>query len=222
MIHSRNDMLDSYHDRLGTPERAALIPMVVEQSSRGERSYDIYSRLLKERIIFLTGEVEDHMCSVIVAQLLFLESENPDKEISLYINSPGGVVTAGLSVYDTMQYIKPKVGTLCIGQAASMGSLLLMAGETGMRYATPNARIMIHQPSGGFRGQASDIEIHAQEIISLRHRLNNLYVKHTGQKLPIVEKAMDRDNFMSAEAAQKFGLIDEIVASRADAEKKKK
>jgi ATP-dependent Clp protease protease subunit len=222
MIHSRTDMLDAYHERLGSPEKAALVPMVIEQSSRGERSFDIYSRLLRERIIFLTGEVEDHMCSLIVAQLLFLESENPDKDISLYINSPGGVVTAGLSVYDTMQYIRPKVGTLCIGQAASMGSLLLMAGEAGMRYATPNARIMIHQPSGGFRGQASDIEIHAQEIINLRHRLNNLYVKHTGQKLPIVEKAMDRDNFMSAEAALKFGLIDTIVESRADVEKKKK
>lgn len=222
MIHSRGDMLDAYHERLGTQEKAALVPMVIEQSSRGERSFDIYSRLLRERIIFLTGEVEDHMCSLIVAQLLFLESENPDKEISLYINSPGGVVTAGLSVYDTMQYIKPKVGTLCIGQAASMGSLLLMAGEAGMRFATPNARIMIHQPSGGFRGQASDIEIHAQEIIALRHRLNNLYVKHTGQKLPIVEKAMDRDNFMSAEMAQKFGLIDTIVESRGDAEKARK
>lgn len=222
MIHSRSDMLDAYHERLGTTEQAALVPMVIEQSSRGERSFDIYSRLLRERIVFLTGEVEDHMCSLIVAQLLFLESENPDKEIMLYINSPGGVVTAGLSVYDTMQYIKPKVGTLCIGQAASMGSLLLMAGEPGSRYATPNARIMIHQPSGGFRGQASDIEIHAQEIINLRHRLNNLYVKHTGQKLPIVEKAMDRDNFMSAEAAQKFGLIDTIVESRADAVPAKK
>ncbi len=222
MIQTTRDMMDSYHDMLGTPEKAQLVPMVVEQSSRGERAYDIYSRLLKERIIFLTGEVEDHMCALIVAQLLFLESENPDKDISIYINSPGGVVTAGLSVYDTMQYIKPKVGTLCIGQAASMGSLLLMAGETGMRFATPNARIMIHQPSGGFRGQASDIEIHAQEIISLRHRLNNLYVKHTGQKLPVVEKAMDRDNFMSAEAAQKFGLIDEIVEKRADAAGAKK
>jgi ATP-dependent Clp protease protease subunit len=219
MIHTKRDMFDSYHEALGTPEKAALVPMVVEQSSRGERAYDIYSRLLKERIIFLTGEVEDHMCTLIVAQLLFLESENPDKDISLYINSPGGVVTAGLSVYDTMQYIKPKVGTLCIGQAASMGSLLLTAGEAGMRFATPNARIMIHQPSGGFRGQASDIEIHAQEIISLRARLNNMYVKHTGQKLPIIEKAMDRDNFLSAEAAQKFGLIDEIVTNRADLEK---
>lgn len=216
MIHSRNDMLDAYHERLGTPEKATLVPMVIEQSSRGERSFDIYSRLLRERIIFFTGEVEDHMCSLVVAQLLFLESENPDKEISIYINSPGGVVTAGLSVYDTMQYIRPKVSTLCIGQAASMGSLLLTAGEAGMRYATPNARIMIHQPSGGFRGQASDIEIHAQEIINLRHRLNNMYVKHTGQKLAVIEKAMDRDNFMSAEMAQKFGLIDTIVETRAD------
>jgi ATP-dependent Clp protease protease subunit len=178
MQFTKNDMLDSYN------ETAALVPMVVEQSSRGERAYDIYSRLLKERIIFLTGEVEDHMCSLIVAQLLFLESENPDKDIFMYINSPGGVVTAGLSVYDTMQYIKPKVATLCIGQAASMGSLLLTAGAKGMRFATPNARIMIHQPSGGFRGQASDIEIHAQEILNLRRKLNDMYVGHTGQKLP--------------------------------------
>lgn len=222
MIHTKRDMLDSYNDMLGTPAKAALVPMVVEQSSRGERAYDIYSRLLKERIIFLTGEVEDHMCSLIVAQLLFLESENPEKEIFLYINSPGGVVTAGLSVYDTMQYIQPKVATLCIGQAASMGSLLLTAGEAGMRYATPNARIMIHQPSGGFRGQASDIEIHAQEILALRHRLNNMYVKHTGQKLPIIEKSMDRDNFMAAEVALKFGLIDEIVEKRTDVGAKKK
>ncbi len=222
MISNRNDMLDAYHDRLGSPAKATLIPMVVEQSSRGERSYDIYSRMLKERIIFLTGEVEDHMCAVVVAQLLFLESENPEKEIFMYINSPGGVVTAGLSVYDTMQYIKPKVATLCIGQACSMGSLLLTAGEPGMRYATPNARIMIHQPSGGFRGQATDIEIHAQEILSLKRRLNDMYVKHTGQKLPTIEKAMERDNFMSAEDAKKFGLIDEIVANRADAEKKLK
>ena len=222
MIHNRNDMLDAYHDRLGTPAKATLIPMVVEQSARGERSYDIYSRMLKERIIFLTGEVEDHMCAVIVAQLLFLESENPEKDIFMYINSPGGVVTAGLSVYDTMQYIKPKVATLCIGQACSMGSLLLTAGEAGMRYATPNARIMIHQPSGGFRGQASDIEIHAQEIISLRRRLNDMYVKHTGQKLPIIEKSMDRDNFMSADDSKKFGLIDEVVSNRGEAEKIKK
>jgi ATP-dependent Clp protease protease subunit len=222
MISTTRDMMDAYHAQLATPERAALVPMVVEQSSRGERAYDIYSRMLKERIIFFTGEVEDHMCAVVVAQLLFLESENPDKDIYMYINSPGGVVTSGLSVYDTMQYIKPKVATLCIGQACSMGSLLLTAGEAGMRFATPNARIMIHQPSGGFRGQASDIEIHAQEILNLRRRLNDMYVKHTGQKLPTIEKAMERDNFMSAEDAKKFGLIDEIVASRADAEKKKK
>lgn len=194
--------------------QAALVPIVIEQTSRGERSFDIYSRLLKERIIFLIGPVEDHMASLIVAQLLFLESENPDKEISMYINSPGGVVTSGLSIYDTMHYIKSPVATLCIGQAASMGSLLLTAGTPGKRYATPNARIMIHQPSGGFRGQASDIEIHAQEILNLRKRLNNIYVKHTGQKLPVIEKAMDRDNFMDAESAKKFGLIDEIIEAR--------
>jgi len=200
---------------MGIEPHMDLVPMVVEQSSRGERAYDIFSRLLKERIIFLTGQVHDGMASLIVAQLLFLESENPDKEISMYINSPGGVVTAGLSIYDTMQYIKPKVSTLCIGQAASMGSLLLTAGATGKRYATPNSRIMIHQPSGGFQGQASDIEIHAKEILSLRMRLNEIYVKHTGQKLSAIEKAMDRDNFMSAETAKEFGLIDEIVESRA-------
>ncbi len=207
----------------GNEAHMDLVPMVVEQTSRGERAYDIFSRLLKERIIFLTGQVHDGMASLIVAQLLFLESENPEKEISMYINSPGGVVTAGLSIYDTMQYIKPKVSTLCIGQAASMGSLLLTAGATGKRYATPNARIMIHQPSGGFQGQASDIEIHAKEIISLRHRLNEIYVKHTGQKLSTVEKAMDRDNFMSAETAKDFGLIDEIIENRpAEKEDKKK
>lgn len=219
MIHTRNDMMDAYHD---TVPRDGLVPMVVEQTSRGERSYDIYSRLLKERIIFATGEVEDHMATLIVAQLLFLESENPEKEIAMYINSPGGVVTAGLSIYDTMQYIKPAVGTLCIGQACSMGSLLLAAGAAGKRFATPNARVMIHQPSGGFRGQASDIEIHAQEILTLRKRLNDIYVKHCGQKLPVVEKAMDRDNFMAAEDAKKFGLIDDIVANRDEAEKSKK
>jgi len=220
MIHSKRDMMDAYHDTV--TRSAGLVPMVVEQSSRGERAYDIYSRLLKERIIFVTAEVEDHMATLIVAQLLFLESENPEKEIAMYINSPGGVVTAGLSIYDTMQYIKPEVSTLCIGQACSMGSLLLAAGAAGKRYATPNARIMIHQPSGGFRGQASDIEIHAQEILSLRRRLNEIYVKHTGQKLPVVEKAMDRDNFMSAEDGKKFGLIDDIVANRDEAEKGKK
>lgn len=220
MISNKSDMMDAYHEAIAP--RAGLIPMVVEQTSRGERSYDIYSRLLKERIVFLTAEVEDHMSTLIVAQLLFLESENPEKEISMYINSPGGVVTAGLAIYDTMQYIKPTVATLCIGQACSMGSLLLTAGAAGKRYATPNARIMIHQPSGGFRGQASDIEIHAQEILSLRRRLNDIYVKHTGQKLPAIEKGMDRDNFMSADDAKKFGLIDEIVTNRDEVEKGKK
>ncbi|MBM3618529.1 MAG: ATP-dependent Clp endopeptidase proteolytic subunit ClpP [Alphaproteobacteria bacterium] len=191
-----------------------LVPMVIEQTARGERSFDIYSRLLKERIIFVTGEVHDTMASLIVAQLLFLEAENPEKDIFMYINSPGGVVTSGLSIYDTMQYIRPKVATLVLGQAASMGSLLSTAGEPGKRFALPNARIMIHQPSGGFRGQASDIEIHAREIIDLRLRLNNLYVKHTGQKLAVIERAMERDNFMSAEKAKEFGLIDEIVTTR--------
>src|SRR5580692_1318633 len=179
-----------------------LVPIVVEQTSRGERSYDIYSRLLKERIIFLTGGVDDHMASLVCAQLLFLESENPDKDIFMYINSPGGIVTSGLSIYDTMQYIRPKISTLCMGQAASMGSLLLTAGAPGSRFALPNARIMIHQPSGGFSGQATDIEIHAKEILSLKARLNQIYVKHTGQKLSVVEKNMERDNFMSAEMAK--------------------
>lgn len=200
------------------PLKSALIPMVVEQTNRGERSYDIYSRLLKERIIFLTGPVDDHIASLVVAQLLFLEADNPKKDISFYINSPGGVVTAGLAMYDTMQYVRPKIATICIGQACSMGSLLLAAGEPGMRYALPNARIMIHQPSGGARGQAADIEIQAREILKLRERLNNIYVKHTGQKLEAVEKAMDRDNFMSAEEAQKFGLIDHVYTSRDEVE----
>ncbi len=191
-----------------------LVPIVVEQTSRGERSYDIYSRLLKERIIFLVGPVEDHMASLVCAQLLFLESENPDKDIFMYINSPGGIVTSGLSIYDTMQYIRPKVSTLCFGQAASMGSLLLAAGEPGMRYALPNARIMIHQPSGGFQGQATDIEIHAKEILSLKARLNQIYVKHTGQKLAVIEKNMERDNFMNSEGAKEFGLVDQIVEKR--------
>jgi len=222
---NQGSIMTNSNDSILNETTMDLVPMVVEQTSRGERAYDIFSRLLKERIIFLTGEVHDGMASLIVAQLLFLEAENPDKEISMYINSPGGVVTAGLSIYDTMQYIRPKVSTLCIGQAASMGSLLLTAGATGKRYATPNARIMIHQPSGGFRGQASDIEIHAKEILSLRSRLNEIYVKHTGQKLSVVEKAMDRDNFLSAEAAKEFGLIDEIVETRGiekDKEDKKK
>lgn len=193
-----------------------LVPMVVEQTSKGERSYDIYSRLLKERIIFVSGAIEDTMASIIVAQLLYLESENPNKEIYMYINSPGGVVTSGLSIYDTMQYIKPKISTLCMGQACSMGSLLLTAGEKGMRFSLPNARIMIHQPSGGFRGQATDIEIHAKEIIALKKRLNNMYVKHTKQKLAVIERNMERDNFMSPEEAKKFGLIDGIIEKRSD------
>jgi ATP-dependent Clp protease, protease subunit len=193
-----------------------LVPMVIEQTSRGERSFDIYSRLLKERIIFLVGPVNDNMSSLITAQLLFLESENPDKEIFMYINSPGGIVTSGLSIYDTMQYIRPKVSTLCLGQAASMGSLLLAAGEPGMRYALPNARIMIHQPSGGFSGQATDIEIHAREILSLKARLNQIYVKHTGQKLANIEKNMERDNFMTADMAKDFGLIDLVVEKRTE------
>jgi ATP-dependent Clp protease, proteolytic subunit ClpP len=191
-----------------------LVPMVVEQTNRGERSYDIYSRLLKERIIFLTGQVYDEVASLICAQLLFLESENPTKDIAFYINSPGGVVTSGLSIYDTMQYIRPSVSTVCLGQAASMGSLLLTAGEKGKRYALPNARVMVHQPSGGFQGQATDIEIHAREILALRARLNNMYVQHTGQPLEVIERAMERDNFMSAAEAKEFGLIDEVVNSR--------
>lgn len=191
-----------------------LVPMVVEQTNRGERSYDIYSRLLKERIIFVTGQVEDHMASLITAQLLFLEAENPKKEISMYINSPGGVVTSGMAIYDTMQFIRPPVATLCIGQAASMGSLLLAAGEPGMRYALPNARIMVHQPSGGFQGQASDIERHAREILDLRDRLNKVYVKHTSQKLEKIEEALERDTFLTAQESKDFGLIDEVIEKR--------
>ena len=194
-----------------------LVPMVVEQTSRGERAYDIFSRLLKERIIFVSGPIHDGMSTLIVAQLLFLEAENPKKEISMYINSPGGVVTSGLSIYDTMQYIKPKVSTLCVGQAASMGSLLLAAGEKGMRFSLPNSRIMVHQPSGGFQGQASDIALHAKEILELKDRLNRIYEKHTGQPFAAVEEALDRDNFMTAEQARDWGLIDEIVDRRADA-----
>lgn len=195
----------------------ALVPMVVEQTNRGERAYDIYSRLLKERIIFLTGVVNDVVASVINAQLLFLESENPSKDISFYINSPGGVVTSGLSIYDTMQYIKPDVSTVCLGQAASMGSLLLTAGTVGKRYSLPNSRIMLHQPSGGFQGQAADIEIHAKEILDLRRRLNDIYVKHTGQEYEKIEKALDRDNFMTPQEAKDFGLLDHVVETRADA-----
>tara|TARA_B100000123_G_scaffold250632_1_gene209664 strand:- start:8 stop:634 length:627 start_codon:yes stop_codon:yes gene_type:complete len=191
-----------------------LIPMVVEQSNRGERAYDIYSRLLKERIVFVTGPIEDYMASVITAQLLYLEAENPKKEISMYINSPGGVVSSGLAIYDTMQYIKPEVSTLCIGQAASMGSLLLAAGSKDKRFALPNSRIMVHQPSGGFQGQASDIERHAKEIISLRSRLNEIYVTHTGKDLKTIESALDRDTFMTSADAKKFGLIDMVVQKR--------
>ncbi|PKU25852.1 ATP-dependent Clp endopeptidase proteolytic subunit ClpP [Telmatospirillum siberiense] len=191
-----------------------LVPMVVEQTNRGERSYDIYSRLLKERIIFLTGEVFDQASALICAQLLFLESENPTKDIFFYINSPGGVVTSGLAIYDTMQYIRPPVATVCIGQAASMGSLLLTAGAAGKRFSLPNARIMIHQPSGGAQGQATDIEIQAREILALRARLNNMYVEHTGQTLDVIENAMERDKYMTANEAKDFGLIDEVVTSR--------
>lgn len=195
-----------------------LVPMVVEQTTRGERAYDIFSRLLKERIIFINGPVEDNMAMLVCAQLLFLEAENPKKEISLYINSPGGVVTAGMAIYDTMQFIKPAVSTLCMGQAASMGSLLLTAGAPGLRFALPNARIMVHQPSGGFRGQASDIERHAQDIIQMKRRLNQLYVEHTGQSYDIIEKTLDRDHFMTADEAKQFGLIDEVRQSREDME----
>ncbi len=191
-----------------------LVPMVVEQTNRGERAYDIFSRLLKERIIFLAGPVHDGMSTLIVAQLLFLEAENPKKEISMYINSPGGVVSSGLAIYDTMQYIRPKVSTLCVGQAASMGSLLLTAGEKGMRFSLPNSRVMVHQPSGGYQGQATDIMIHAEETLKLKKRLNEIYVKHTGQDLETVERALERDNFMSPEDAKAWGLIDEIVESR--------
>lgn len=196
-----------------------LIPIVVEQTSRGERAYDIYSRLVKERIIFVTGPIEDNMASVVVAQLLFLESENPDKDIYMYINSPGGVVTAGLSIYDTMQYIKPDISTLCIGQAASMGSLLLAAGAQNKRYSLPHARIMTHQPSGGYQGQATDIEIHAKEILRVKKTLNQIYEKHTGNALKNIERMMERDNFMDPEEAKKIGLIDKVISEREDIKK---
>ena len=191
-----------------------LVPMVVEQTNRGERAYDIYSRLLKERIIFITGAVEDGMSSLVVAQLLFLEAENPKKEIAMYINSPGGVVTSGLAIYDTMQFVRPAISTLCIGQAASMGSLLLAAGHKDMRFALPNARIMLHQPSGGFQGQATDIMLHAQEILNLKKRLNEIYVKHTGQQLKKIEDALERDMFLTAEGAKEFGIIDTVMEKR--------
>jgi ATP-dependent Clp protease, protease subunit len=191
-----------------------LIPQVIENTSRGERGFDIYSRLLRERIIFLTGPIEDHVASVIIAELLFLEAENPKKEISMYINSPGGVVTAGLAIYDTMQFIKPKVSTLCVGQAASMGSLLLCAGETNARYALPNARIMVHQPSGGFQGQASDIVRHAEDIMKVKTRLNQIFVRHTGRDFETIEKTLDRDHFMSAEESKQFGIVDHVIEKR--------
>ena len=197
-----------------SPILDALVPMVVEQTSRGERSYDIYSRLLKERVIFLTGQVEDHMANLVVAQLLFLESENPDKDIFLYINSPGGSVTAGMSIYDTMQFIKPNVSTVCMGQACSMGAFLLAGGAKGKRYCLPNSRVMIHQPLGGFQGQASDIQIHAQEILTIKQRLNGLLAEHTGQPLEVVERDTDRDNFMSAEQAVEYGLVDAVLSKR--------
>jgi ATP-dependent Clp protease protease subunit len=193
-----------------------LVPMVVEQTSRGERAYDIYSRLLKERVIFLVGPIDDHIANLVVAQLLFLESENPDKDISLYINSPGGVVTAGMAIYDTMQFIKPDVVTMCIGQAASMGALLLAAGAKGKRHALPHSRVMIHQPLGGYQGQASDIEIHTREILTLRDRLNRVLASHTGQPLEQIARDTDRDNFMSAEDAAKYGLIDSVIEQRSD------
>jgi ATP-dependent Clp protease protease subunit len=206
--------MDSF-DRSGfDPSMNALVPMVVEQTNRGERAFDIYSRLLKERIIFLTGPVFDEVASLICAQLLYLESENPTKEIAFYINSPGGVVTAGMAIYDTMQYIRPEIATVCVGQAQSMGSMLLAAGAKGKRYALPNARIMVHQPSGGYQGQAADIEIHAQEILRVRKRLNEIYVNHTGQSMEAIEEAVERDRFMTAEEARDFGLVDQVVESR--------
>ncbi|MEZ9656797.1 ATP-dependent Clp endopeptidase proteolytic subunit ClpP [Vibrio splendidus] len=205
----------SYQEKNTMPSiMDALVPMVVEQTSRGERSYDIYSRLLKERIIFLTGQVEDHMANLVVAQLLFLESENPDKDIYLYINSPGGSVTAGMSIYDTMQFIKPNVSTVCMGQACSMGAFLLAGGTPGKRHVLPNSRVMIHQPLGGFQGQASDIQIHAQEILTIKQKLNKLLAEHTGQPLDVVERDTDRDNFMSADQAVEYGLVDSVLNHR--------
>jgi ATP-dependent Clp protease protease subunit len=204
--HTMRDPVDTYMNY--------LVPIVVEQTNRGERSYDIYSRLLKERIIFITGGIEDGVATLVVAQLLFLEAENPKKEVSMYINSPGGVVTSGMAIYDTMQFVRPAVSTLCIGQAASMGSLLLTAGHKDLRFALPNARIMVHQPSGGFQGQATDIMLHAQEILNLKKRLNEIYVKHTGQPLKKIEDALERDTFLTAEAAKEFGLIDKVIDKR--------
>jgi ATP-dependent Clp protease protease subunit len=198
-----------------------LVPMVVEQTNRGERAYDIYSRLLKERVMFITGPIEDHMATLVTAQLLFLEAENPKKEIAMYINSPGGVVTSGMAIYDTMQFIKPPVSTFCMGLAASMGSLLLTAGAAGMRFALPNARILLHQPSGGFQGQASDIERHAEDIIKMKRRLNEIYVKHTGQSYETIERTLDRDFFLTSEEARQFGLIDKVITTREEGEAQK-
>ncbi|TWV82927.1 ATP-dependent Clp endopeptidase proteolytic subunit ClpP [Moraxella sp. VT-16-12] len=210
----QNPFYDQLADSFHTAPQSALVPMVIEQSGRGERSFDIFSRLLRERVIFLTGEVEDNMANLIVAQMLFLEADNPEKDIHLYINSPGGVVTAGMAIYDTMNFIKPDVSTICLGQACSMGSFLLSAGEKGKRYALANSRIMIHQPLGGFRGQASDIEIHAREIIALKAKLNELLAKHTGQPIEVIEKDTDRDNFMSADKACEYGLVDKVLDKR--------
>ena len=201
------DIVDTYNNQ--------LVPIVIEQSARGERSFDIFSRLLRERIIFVVGPIDDGSASLVVAQLLFLEADNPKKEVAMYINSPGGVVTAGLSIYDTMQFIRPKVTTMCVGQAASMGSLLLCAGEKGMRYTLPNSRIMVHQPSGGFQGQASDVQRHAEDILKVKRRLNEIYVEHTGQSYEVIERTLDRDHFMSAEEAKAFGLVDEVTTKRA-------
>jgi ATP-dependent Clp protease protease subunit len=201
------DIVDYYNNQ--------LVPIVIEQSARGERSFDIFSRLLRERIIFVVGPIDDGSASLVVAQLLFLEADNPKKEVAMYINSPGGVVTAGLSIYDTMQFIRPKVTTMCVGQAASMGSLLLCAGEKGMRYTLPNSRIMVHQPSGGFQGQASDVQRHAEDILKVKRRLNEIYVEHTGQSYEVIERTLDRDHFMSAEEAKAFGLVDEVTTKRA-------
>ena len=214
MSHNTGNFPFSVQDRIHDPIQANLVPMVVEQTNRGERAYDIFSRLLKERIIFLNGPIDDGVASLVCSQLLFLESENPTKDISMYINSPGGIVTSGLAIYDTMEYIRPDVSTVCMGQAASMGSLLLTAGASGKRFSLPNARIMTHQPSGGFQGQATDIEIHAKEILDLRQRLNGIYEKHSGKTIKQIEKIMDRDTFMKAEDAKNFGLIDEVVEKR--------
>ncbi len=214
MSHNTGNFPFSVQDRIQDPIQANLVPMVVEQTNRGERAYDIFSRLLKERIIFLNGPIDDGVASLVCSQLLFLESENPTKDISMYINSPGGIVTSGLAIYDTMEYIRPDVSTVCMGQAASMGSLLLTAGAAGKRFSLPNARIMTHQPSGGFQGQATDIEIHAKEILDLRQRLNGIYEKHSGKTIKQIEKIMDRDTFMTAEDAKNFGLIDQVVEKR--------